>query len=145
MEEFLFLVHPIWWEGKILTTDIILFLCIGIFWYYFGKYISNRLNDREKQPIKKRPIFHPRDIQSASYESDTLKELKWMIEFFYNPKNTSSHTVKEIGTYLFESDILKIANILESSIYQWIPLRADIRREINTSIERFCTKTSDFL
>jgi hypothetical protein len=62
----------------------------------------------------------------------------------YTPQHTVSHTVTEIGNYLFESDLIKIAHELEEAIYQGVPLNQERREKINEALPRCLSKIDNF-
>ncbi len=84
-------------------------------------------------------VYHePRD---PAFAQKTLESLKETIAYFYRPEKTYAHTVHEIGTYLFDSDITSLAGKLEESIYLGKPLSEDENKDINTKIRAFIEKS----
>ena len=81
-------------------------------------------------------------IEDDKFEIQTLSELKKIIGYFYTPKHTSAHTVKEIGTYLFDSEIVEVGRKLETSIYTGISLSRKEREDIHTIIKGFLSKSN---
>ena len=82
-----------------------------------GKY----LNTRKTKIIVKKPkkeVFHYTKPEDPDYERKTLTELKHVLANLYTPNHTESHTVKEIGQYVFDSELIELAGRLEEVIYQ---------------------------
>ncbi len=147
MEELFFRVSPIFWEGKIPLYEVSLvgFLCILIFLLVWLLQRPRRATHVQESPKTWRePSFFTSD--DREYALKTLAELKRMIEYFYIPQKTHAHTIHEIWTYLFDSNIMEIWRRLEESIYLSKPLTKEASEEINKKIRLFIEKSrKDFI
>ncbi len=138
MEELFFIVEPIFWEGKLSLSQIIIFVMVCIFIYWIWWMIRyRRTRAVVKTWSKSIPEYIPIDPKDREFALKTLGKLKELIGYFYAPEHSDSHTVKEIGKYLFDSSLIETANRLEYSIYTWKPLRNEECKEINNTIEVF--------
>lgn len=141
MEELFFAVKPIWWEGKIALSELylVLFLCI-----FFSLIIFLIRKPRKARETKNMNPNFPHmtycDPKEREFALKTLDSLKSIIGYFYTPEKTHAHTVHEIGTYLFDSEIMTLASKLEASIYLGKPLEERECHDINTQIQVFIEK-----
>jgi hypothetical protein len=77
------------------------------------------------------------NIDDIDFEARLLSELKKYIKQIAFPEHSDAHTVTEIWTYLFNSEIIEIWLKLERSIYTGIPLEKKDRKVIISSVEKY--------
>ncbi len=65
--------------------------------------------------------------EEDNFEEKLLDRLKDYIEHSHAPKHSSSHTVREISSYLSYQELLVEIQNLEDTLYQWKVLTIDER------------------
>jgi hypothetical protein len=142
MEELFFAVQPIFWEGKIWVYQLSLFVMVCIFIYGTWRIIQYK---KEHKVVKiwrmSIPEYAPIDPEDSEFALKTLGKLKELIWYFYAPEHSDTHTVREIGKYLFDSSLIETASRLEHAIYTWKKLSNDECKKINITIKDFINRS----
>lgn len=147
MDSLLFLMNPILWDTIWRKQDIYIVILIflwGIFLLFLGRYLRSAKKKVVVKSLKKVPFVF-QDPEDPEYERNTLHSLKQILANLYTPNHTESHTVKEIGQYVFDSELIELAKKLETAIYQWTTLTPTERKSHNDAIKICLQKIDTFL
>ncbi|MBP9780059.1 hypothetical protein KBD33_05570 [Candidatus Gracilibacteria bacterium] len=113
-------------------SGVILIYCIGKRIYL--SLLSHKTQDNGAGKIIQ---YSFPNIDDIHFEAKLLSELKKYVKQIAFPEHSDAHTVTEIGTYLFNSEILETGLKLEKSIYTGIPLEKKDRNAIISSVEKY--------